>query len=235
MPRADQEARADPAARVAHRDPVGRVEQLVDRDAVDRVDLGRVDHADRALLGPPAEHRASPRSCSAAATARAARRRPRRRRHADPSPPRPRAAPPRAGSHPGRSSPGEGDLSRVRAHVVGTLGQQQVAPRSRRAAARRPAAAWRRRVATNLVRSSAVIAAAAARATGSSQAGITRATPRYFRAAAATSCLGDHRAGLDVRRSSRRHRGTTVEREARGCGAAGWLVAGSPPGRPASG
>ena len=76
---ADQEGRADPARRVPHRDPVRRGRAAPRSGPGRRVHLVGVDHARPARrLAPPAEHRASPRSCSAAATARAARRTPRR-------------------------------------------------------------------------------------------------------------------------------------------------------------
>ena len=141
----------------------------LDRDPVDRVHLGRVDDADRALLAPPAEHRGD---------REVARRQPQLGQLGeDLDAGRVEAGlllglaqrAPRRGVSPGSiEPPGKDTWPGVGAHVVGPLGQQQVGPAGprRRASAPRRGAASASSGGTNRVRSSAVIVRAAARATG---------------------------------------------------------------------
>ena len=130
MPRSDQERRADPAAGMSCRDAMRRVEQLVDRHAVDRMHLGRVDDADRGLLRPPAEDRRH---------GEVARREPQLGQlgeDLDAVGPQPglllglaQCRLPRRLARVDRAA-GEGHLPGVGAHVVGPLGQEEVALRA---------------------------------------------------------------------------------------------------------
>ena len=162
---------------------MGRVEQLLDRDAVDRVDLGRVDDPDRGLARPTSPGSGSPRSCSAGATARAARRTPRHRRRQpglllglaqgrlDARSRRGRSS--RRGTRPGRGG------TSCRAPARSGAGRRWD-PNSRSTAPRRATAPSG---GTNRVRSSAVIFSARLHH-GLQPVGDHPVTPRYFSAAA---------------------------------------------------
>jgi hypothetical protein len=106
---------------------MGRVEQLVDRDAVDGMHLGRVDDADGRLLGPPAQDRGH---------REVARREPQLGQlgeHLDAVGPQPglllgltQGGLARGLARVDRAA-GERHLAGVGPHVVGALGQQEVA------------------------------------------------------------------------------------------------------------
>ena len=184
----DQEARADPAAGVAHRDAVRGVEQVGERDAVDGVHLGRVDDADRALLAPTSPSTGvtakllggSHSSGSSANTSTPSGRSPvsssASRRAAS------RGVSPGSIAPPGNDTcPGCERMSWARS----VSSRSRCAPKSISTAPRR---ASESSGATKRVRSSAVIVRGSL-GHGLQPVGDHPPTPRYFRAAAATSCL----------------------------------------------
>ena len=226
---ADQETRARPAARVSYRDPVGRVEQLVERDAVDGVHLARVDDADRASPRATSRAPASPRSCSAGSHSSGSSAKtstPSARRPVSSSASRRAAS---RGVSPGSiEPPGNDTWPGVGPHVVGPLGQQQVALRAEEqqyGAAPRLGVLGRDEAGQVVGR----------HVLGSPDHGLQPVgdqppTPRYFRAAEATSACWSNTAGLDVGDRARRRRGRRSS-GVRRCGAAGSPGRARPSGR----
>ena len=193
--RPDQEGRAGPAARVAHRDPVGRVEQPSSGYPVDGVDLGRVNHPDGRLLGPPAEDRVTSNLLggsqglgSSAKTSTPSARRP-----VSSSASRRAAS---RGVSPVDRPAGEGHLSGVGPHVVGAFGEQQVAllAEQQQHAPRRVMASSG---GTNAVRSSGLIPRAA-RATGREPAWGSPSGPEVLPRGGGDVLLAGVGLGLDV-------------------------------------